>query len=293
MEIDILSLFPSYFRGPFDVSMLMRAREKGLIEIRHTDIRDFAVHKKWVDYSQFTEEGKEALKAWLIEITDLEWDAQAILLDLSKSDPKHIFDVFWGRIEKDVKRKEEQKDSFFDRYTAVPHHFTPELIKRLSEVENLIDFIQPWIEKVTPDWSVYSWDISRFIKETGSSFRAIIFSLLNKGGDDNIGRAVQLMDRFDGESIELCMEVVRRTDDKKITSRVDAMLFATGVVMGEDGIARAYEQKADELEKFKDDESPRVKKYVARMVDGLRKDAARQRQATAEERQLRKIDFEG
>jgi tRNA (guanine37-N1)-methyltransferase len=42
VQIDILSLFPEYFRGPFDVSMLMRAREKGLIEIRHTDIRDFA-----------------------------------------------------------------------------------------------------------------------------------------------------------------------------------------------------------------------------------------------------------
>ena len=45
MKIDILSLFPSYFRGPFDVSMLGRAQEKGLIEICHTDIRDFAVHK--------------------------------------------------------------------------------------------------------------------------------------------------------------------------------------------------------------------------------------------------------
>lgn len=45
MIIDILSLFPAYFRGPFDVSMLMRAREKGLIEIRHTDIRDFADNK--------------------------------------------------------------------------------------------------------------------------------------------------------------------------------------------------------------------------------------------------------
>ena len=45
MEIDILSLFPDYFRGPFDVSMLMRARESGLIEIRNTDIRDFAVNK--------------------------------------------------------------------------------------------------------------------------------------------------------------------------------------------------------------------------------------------------------
>ncbi len=45
MEIDILSLFPEYFRGPFDVSMLMRARENGLLEIRHTDIRDFAENK--------------------------------------------------------------------------------------------------------------------------------------------------------------------------------------------------------------------------------------------------------
>ena len=45
MLIDILSLFPEYFRGPFDVSMLIRARDKGLIEIRHTDIRDFAENK--------------------------------------------------------------------------------------------------------------------------------------------------------------------------------------------------------------------------------------------------------
>ena len=45
MEIDILSLFPAYFRGPFDVSMLMRARESGLLEIRHVDIRDFAENK--------------------------------------------------------------------------------------------------------------------------------------------------------------------------------------------------------------------------------------------------------
>lgn len=45
MIVDILSLFPAYFRGPFDVSMLMRARDAGLLEIRHTDIRDFAEGK--------------------------------------------------------------------------------------------------------------------------------------------------------------------------------------------------------------------------------------------------------
>lgn len=45
MEIDILSLFPEYFRGPFDVSMLKRAQEAGLLGVRHTDIRDFAEDK--------------------------------------------------------------------------------------------------------------------------------------------------------------------------------------------------------------------------------------------------------
>jgi tRNA (guanine37-N1)-methyltransferase len=45
MEIDILSLFPAYFRGPFDVSMIQRARVAGLLDIRLIDIRDFAENK--------------------------------------------------------------------------------------------------------------------------------------------------------------------------------------------------------------------------------------------------------
>jgi tRNA (guanine37-N1)-methyltransferase len=45
MRVDILSLFPDYFRGPFDVSILKRAREKGLLDIHLVDIRDFAANK--------------------------------------------------------------------------------------------------------------------------------------------------------------------------------------------------------------------------------------------------------
>jgi len=40
--VDILSLFPEYFKGPFDESIIKRARERGLVHIRLTDIRDFA-----------------------------------------------------------------------------------------------------------------------------------------------------------------------------------------------------------------------------------------------------------
>jgi tRNA (guanine37-N1)-methyltransferase len=45
MHIDILSLFPSYFRSPFDESIIKRARQRGLLEINLVDIRDFADNK--------------------------------------------------------------------------------------------------------------------------------------------------------------------------------------------------------------------------------------------------------
>ncbi len=45
MQIDILSLFPDYFDGPFRVSIVKRAIEKGLIDINLIDIRDFAEGK--------------------------------------------------------------------------------------------------------------------------------------------------------------------------------------------------------------------------------------------------------
>ena len=48
MEIDVLSLFPSYLDSPLKESMLGRGQKSGLLEVRQTDIRDFAQgkHKK-------------------------------------------------------------------------------------------------------------------------------------------------------------------------------------------------------------------------------------------------------
>lgn len=45
MRFDILSLFPQYFKGPFDESLIMQARKKGILDIRLVDIRDFADNK--------------------------------------------------------------------------------------------------------------------------------------------------------------------------------------------------------------------------------------------------------
>ena len=46
MTIDILTLFPQMFSGPFDESIIHRARKKGLVEIKIHNLRDWAVDKR-------------------------------------------------------------------------------------------------------------------------------------------------------------------------------------------------------------------------------------------------------
>ena len=52
MRIDILTIFPEMFRGPFDESIIKRAREAGLVEIHVHNIRDWATdrHRTVDDY---------------------------------------------------------------------------------------------------------------------------------------------------------------------------------------------------------------------------------------------------
>ncbi|MEG3071108.1 MAG: tRNA (guanosine(37)-N1)-methyltransferase TrmD [Peptococcaceae bacterium] len=45
MRIDILTLFPEMFAGPFSTSILKRAQDKGLIAVNLVDIRDFSTNK--------------------------------------------------------------------------------------------------------------------------------------------------------------------------------------------------------------------------------------------------------
>ncbi len=45
MRVDILTLFPEMFGGVLSCSIIKRAREKGLLDVVLTDIRDFAMDK--------------------------------------------------------------------------------------------------------------------------------------------------------------------------------------------------------------------------------------------------------
>jgi ppGpp synthetase/RelA/SpoT-type nucleotidyltranferase len=253
----------------------------------------FGIIRSWIDFSEFSQDGADLLKSSLVELDDLDWDVQGLLLNLGKKDVRIIFDVFWNRIEKDAKKKEVKKA--FDElghYRAIPYHFNDDLKKYLSVHPQFQILIEKWLDKVTLTWSLYNWNISQFLKEMGNSLTAILKNLIERGDEKSLTKAVQLMDRFEGGDIELGIEVIRRTKDKKNISHIEGMLFSTGVVSGEDGIACAYEGKAEVLKKYLSNENEQVKKFAKRMIKGLEDSAKKERQRDEEEKQLRKFEFE-
>jgi len=48
VRIDVLTLFPEMFSGPFEASIIKRAKEAGLVEIALHNIRDFTHDKHHV-----------------------------------------------------------------------------------------------------------------------------------------------------------------------------------------------------------------------------------------------------
>ncbi len=54
MRVDIITLFPSMFQGPFEESMIKRARESGVLEINIHDLREFTHNRhRTVDDAPF------------------------------------------------------------------------------------------------------------------------------------------------------------------------------------------------------------------------------------------------
>lgn len=54
MQIDIITVLPSLLEGPFSDSILKRAQQKGLVNIKVHDLRAFGLGKqKQVDDYQF------------------------------------------------------------------------------------------------------------------------------------------------------------------------------------------------------------------------------------------------
>jgi hypothetical protein len=286
----------NYKRDPEKLEALIIAEIEAHPEYNSLFARNlsFGILKHWIDYSGFNDKDIVFLTQWLIKLPDLDWQIQDVLVNLGAKDIRLVFDVFWGRIQYGAEEKK-GKALISDRarYEAIPYHFSDGLRKFLAEHPDTTTNVRELIGHATTEWSTTNWDIGRLLEEVGYSFEKALEDFLKLADDDSLLKAVGLMNVVHGGDIDLCMTIAGLTDNKRVLGSVRSLLYATGVVTGEDGIARAYESKAEAMKRYMESENPRIKKFAEDMYHNFIESAKAERQRVAEEKQLRKIEFEG
>ncbi|MBI3577588.1 tRNA (guanosine(37)-N1)-methyltransferase TrmD [Candidatus Gottesmanbacteria bacterium] len=82
MKFSILTLFPEMFIGPFDSSIVKRAKEKGLVTIDFVNIRDFATDTyKSVDDHPYGGGGGMVLRVDIVDAALKKLKGKKVLLD--------------------------------------------------------------------------------------------------------------------------------------------------------------------------------------------------------------------
>jgi len=253
-----------------------------------------STRRGWIDIRELHPETIEFLQEKMVELSDIDWHVQEFLQTIGECHGlKAVLDVFMKRIEKAEGRKEKIGRSLDERYEVIPYHFNPNLEKFMVEHLDYERITSSWTAKMTANWSIYNWHVSHFLQSVEKGFGKVLTSLIQKGGDENLMKAARAMQSIDSVDFDICIEIIRRTDNEDITRLVGGNMYSTGVVSGEYGIAEAYGEKAEKLKNYLADESERVRIFAKDMINSFLESAKRERQQADEEKQLRKIEFEG
>jgi hypothetical protein len=104
-------------------------------------------------------------------------------------------------------------------------------------------------------FNLYNFTYSLFF----ISINTLICNASNKGDLESLRKAYFfLLDAMDRNYIELCLEIVKRTDDEKVLNKIEILLYSAGVVNGDDCITRVYEERAEQLRPHLSDENERL-----------------------------------
>lgn len=250
------------------------------------------IHSKWFEIKDLHSETVKMLQEQMIKLSKIDWHSQELLLEIGKRDGLiAVLNLFMERIKKDIKDKEGETGDINEIYEALPYHLNPELEKFIAEHPDYEKIVTGWLADMTSGWSIYNSHMSHFLQRIGNGFSRIVTSLIEKGGDKNLMKAARVMQSINSVDFDLSIEIIRRTDNKRIINLVENNMFTTGIVSGEDGLAKAFEKKAERIETYKRIDDERVKVFVKRMVKNFQEKAKRERRRIEKERQTRKEEY--
>lgn len=245
--------------------------------------------RRELDTSILSEKVRNKLLQVLVEVEDLSYEYQELLLQLEGAEARNILKFFMKRVQL---KQSSHKRAREENYEPVPYHLNKDLIKAIRDDEEYTDIVKEAVATFTEKWSVYNSELSRLFRRTGH-YKDALIEFVRGANKQELKKVLNFCDAFEPIDLDVAVEVAKKTTDKKIRSSIRSRMYNTGVVSGEYGLANEHQRKLDYLkEKYGNDKNPKLQSFIKETLewlDGLVKD---ERQRTKEELRLRKVEFE-
>lgn len=221
-----------------------------------------------------------------VMIDQISYRAEEILIPLVSVDAEGVIDLFGARIKQENKRQ---------GYDAIPFQFYRLNESLAAHADLLTRKVRNWF---APDDHLFQFTGGKFLSgvfpQFDDTFSAALSNLIATGEDDDINFVIAIMRNYEGDVFlhQICREIIiRKSDDEKIMSGVEMVLYSTGVVSGEYGHVEAYQRKITEIQPWLDDPERVVVEFAHKYIDMLQRSAENERERADEEIALRKHRF--
>ena len=255
----------------------------------------YPAYENTIDLSEWDKKNIKFILNKLVELKDLDYEAQLLLLGIAKNDFPSAMDVFIKRIRKRDKMTTKKWISH-NEYDAIPYHFNDKLSDFINNQKEFIDIFEDWTREMSEKTSIYNMELAQLLQKIGGSTSdKVLRNIIKKGNKTNLNRAVALMWSINSPDFDICFEIIKKAGKGKIWKDVGGLMFNTGVVSGEYGFAEAHERKIKAIKEYKisgtKKEMGRIKKFKKEIIRALQETAKRERQKAKEDIKLRKLEF--
>jgi hypothetical protein len=224
----------------------------------------------------------------LFWLSDIDYHAEAILNPIAENYPELVVKFFCSRIAS-------EGDGISDKYDAIPFVFH-ELIKSLSKIpEQAVDIV---LSTYDGNFGMFIYRGANFLKnifpDFPEPFEQKLLQLVQTKDEKNLLFVLAILRNYEGQLFlhRVCKELVRTVPDGgTILDEVTIVLQSTGVVSGEYGFVRAYEQKIEEIKPWLDEQDEKVKQFAERYKSELEERIDFEKQRAEEGILLRKYRY--
>jgi hypothetical protein len=237
----------------------------------------------------------------LASLRKLDYQSEEVLAAVCSHDSASVLNFLMGRLKQELAEQSRLGDAGAfneDSFEAIPHHLH-QLNKVLAKQPHDLVYALRSMSDNDESRALFPYRggaklIEAVFPDFADPLPTLLQELVASGNSNDIDFALSVLRTFGGSApiLETAKAIVKVVPEQSPAwSELSAALETTGVVMGEYGMAEAFERKRQDMQRWSTDENFRVRAFADWLIEGLDKLISWERQRADEGIELRKYRY--